>query len=116
MRRITLFNQAVNLYYLGRFDQAISSFEAVQTKLPFRMLWYQIQPVKAYLESGDYIKVFKLTDQILGKFNKAFSELYILRGQAYLKMGKIELAKSEFEKALYYNQNLQLAKDALSAI
>lgn len=99
------FNLSVSSYYTGDFQQSINSFESVRSELPSRMLWYQIEPIKAYLRTGNYSKVLELTDQILQNNNRAFSELYHLRAQAYLKQGKPELAEGELQKARMYNKN-----------
>ena len=110
------FNLAIELYHTGDFKGAVSEFEKVESKLPFRTLWYQIEPIQAYYELGNYQKAFTMTDQIFNNQNKAFSELYIIRGEIYKKQGNKEAAKSEFEKAVYYNKNLKSAQEALQSV
>ena len=83
--------------------------------LTWRTLWYQIEPIEAYYALGNYQRVFELTDNILGNYNRAFSELYLIRGEIYKLQGNAEQAKKEFEKALYYNENLQAAHEALQS-
>ncbi|MGH7204376.1 MAG: C39 family peptidase [Candidatus Levyibacteriota bacterium] len=102
------FNLSIALYYLGQYQQSVSEFEKVADQLPFRTLWYQIEPIEAYYQLGDYQKVFSLTDDILNNGNRAFSELYILRGNSYKKQGNRKAAKEAYEKAVYYNTNLSL--------
>jgi len=77
----TKFNISVGYYYLGDYQKAVEIFELVEDKLPFRMLWYQIEPILAYQKLKKYDKVFTLTDKILGNHNRAFSELYQIRGE-----------------------------------
>jgi tetratricopeptide (TPR) repeat protein len=110
------FNLSVALYKTGDFKNSVSEFEKVENKLPFRTLWYQIEPIKAYFELGNYTKVFDMADKILNNQNRAFSQLYILRGEIYKKQGNIEAAKSEFEKAVFYNKNLKEAQDLLQSV
>lgn len=110
------FNLSVALYYIGDYQGSVSQFEQVQSKLPFRTLWYQIEPIQAYYQLGNYAKVFAITDNILNNGNRAFSELYIIRGDIYKKQGNIALAKAEYEKAVQYNSNMQAAKDALKSV
>ena len=110
----TRFNLSVALYNIGDYQQSVDEFEKVQNQLPFRTLWYQIEPIKAYYELGDYQSVFELTDKILNSWNRAFSELYIIRGDIFLKQGNSDLAKQEYEKAVLYNQNLKIAKEKLN--
>jgi predicted negative regulator of RcsB-dependent stress response len=47
--------------------------------------------------------------------NRAFSELYQIRGEVFLAQGQRERAKEEFEKALLYNRNYKPAKEALAS-
>lgn len=102
-------------YNIGEYQKSVTEFEKVENRLPFRTLWYQIEPIQAYYELGNYERVFQITDKVLNYHNKAFSELYLIRGQiynseavsssAYLKEDEKDLAKKEFEKAILYNKN-----------
>ena len=94
------FNLSVALYNTGAFQESVAEFEKVESKLPFRTLWYQIEPIQAYFALGDYERVFYLTDEILNNYNKAFSELYLIRGEIHKIRGDAPAAKNEFEKAL----------------
>lgn len=110
------FNLSVALYKSQDYKQSVKEFEKVESLLPFRTLWYQIEPIEAYYELGDYNKVFEITDKVLGGGNRAFSELYILRGKIYLKQGNTESAKSEFQKAIFYNSSIKEAQNLLNSI
>jgi len=110
------FNLSVAYSNTAQYQSAVEEFEKVENLLPFRTLWYQIEPIKAYYELGDYDRVFQITDHVLGYYNRAFSELYILRGKIYQSRGETELARSEFEKAVFYNSNLKEAQDLLNSI
>src|SRR5260370_6349920 len=110
------FNLSVALYYTGQYQESVNEFERVQYQLPFRTLWYQIEPIEAYYALGDYQQVFTLTDAILNNGNRAFSQLYLLRGKIDLKQGNVQAAKAEFEKAVFYNKNLREAQDALHSV
>jgi predicted double-glycine peptidase len=112
----TRFNLVVALYHTGDYAAAVKEYEKIENDLPFRTLWYQIEPIEAYYELGDYDKVLSITDTVLNNQNRAFSELYIIRGNIYLKRGDTVSAKKEFEKAVLYNSNLKEAKDALASI
>ena len=107
------FNLSVALYNIGNYQESVDEFEKVEALLPFRTLWYQIEPIKAYYELGDYQRVFELTEKILNNWNRAFSELYFLRGQIYLKQDNKDTAHQEFEKAVFYNRNFIPAQEAL---
>lgn len=110
------FNLSVALYHAGDYLGSAKEFESVEHRLPFRTLWYQIEPILAYYELEDYDRVFAITEKILTNENRAFSELYLIRGDIYKKQGNIEAARTEYEKAIRYNQNLKAARDALSGI
>ncbi len=108
------FNIATSSYHLGDYESSVQAFEEVQDDLPRRMLWYQIEPVKAYKELGDYEKVFEITEEIFENGNRAFSELYVLRGEVYLERGKEDKAREQFELAVKYNENWDKPKEYLS--
>lgn len=110
------FNLSVAIYNIGDYQGAIEEYEKVEDQLPFRALWYQIEPILAYQKVGNYDKVFQISNRILKNGNKAFSELYILRGQIYAQQGKRQEAVEELQKAVFYNQNSMLAQQALDNI
>ena len=110
------FNLSVALYYTGDYHGSVTEFERVQYQLPPRTLWYQIEPIEAYYALGNYQKVFSLSDAILNNGNRAFSQLYILRGKIDRKQGNLQAARAEFSNAVLYNVNLQEARDALRSV
>lgn len=110
------FNLSVAYHNTGDYQRSIQEYEQVENKLPFRTLWYQIEPVNAYFQIGDYQKVLQITQKVLNYHNRAYSEAYILRGDSYLKLGDIDAAKEEYKKAVIYNKNLQIAKDKLNSL
>jgi uncharacterized protein YvpB len=111
------FNLSTAYYHLGQYQKSVDYYEKAQAAgLPPRTLWYQIEPIQAYLQVGDYDQVFTLTDWIFTNNNLAFSELYFLRGQADLAQNNHDAARSEFEKAVYYNQNYTDAQAALKSL
>lgn len=97
------FNLSVALYNTGNYEGSIREFEKVESALPFRTLWYQIEPIEAYFQVGNYDKVLQITQKTLDNENKAFSELYDLRGKVYTARNELDLAEAEFEKAHLYN-------------
>lgn len=100
----SLFTQSVAEYYLGRYGESVRLYELVKAGLPRRMLWYQIEPIEAYLALGNSAEVFRLTDEILNDENRAFSELYILRAKAYRQMGDEQAATREDDLAQLYRR------------
>ena len=111
-----LFNQSRAYYHMGDYAASVSAFEKVENRLPRRMLWYEIEPILAYQKLGDYDRVFSIIDHILNSGNRAFSELYQIRGEIYLEQGNSEAARREFELAIQYNKNFTPAQESLSEI
>ncbi len=107
------FNISTSLYHLEDYQGAVQAFERVRERLPRRMLWYQIEPIKAYKELGKYGKVFEITEEILEGGNRAFSELYVLRGEIYWEQGEIEKAREQFGLAVKYNEHWSKPKEYL---
>ncbi len=111
-----IFNISTSAFHLGDYKKSVESFEKVQDRLTKRMLWYQIEPIKAYLELKNYDKVFEIIGNILENGNRAFSELYMIRGDIYIEQGLKEKAKEQFELALKYNTNMESAEEALNSL
>ncbi|MCR4263272.1 MAG: C39 family peptidase [Candidatus Roizmanbacteria bacterium] len=99
------FNRSVAYYHLGQYEKAIADFESVENQLPWRTLWYQIDPILAYYQLGNFDRVLSITDQILTNHNRAFSELYFLRGKIYEKHGNESAAQEEFRNVELYNSS-----------
>lgn len=113
---IPRFNLSVAYYHLGEYEKSVAEFERIESRLTKRALWYQIEPILAYRELKNYDRVFALSNQLFGNGNRAFSELYQLRGEIYLEKGNKEAARKEFELALKYHQGFRPAIDALSKL
>lgn len=111
-----LFNLAINYYYVGEYQKAIDAYENVQGRLTLRRLWYQMEPILAYYETGDYDTVLSISDHIINTHNRAYSELYILRGNIFKSRGNIDAARAEYEKAVFYNTSMKKAQEALNTL
>lgn len=98
------FNKLVALYNLGQYSQAINIYEQIESSLPPRTLWYQIEPIVAYQKMGMNEKVLEMTDNLIWNENRAFSEVYQIRAEVYESQGNGELAKENFDKAIFYNK------------
>ena len=100
------FNLVVALTRLNRFDDAIKEYERIENNLSTKILWYQWEPIYAYYKVGNYEKAIELIDMVLSSGNRAFSELYIIRGNIYIQRGQRDLANKEYELAKFYNKNI----------
>lgn len=108
------FNIATANYHLGNFQKTVEIFEKVESKLPNRMLWYQLEPIYAYKQTENDDKALYHADKLLNNGNLAFSEMYQLKGEIFLQQGKKDEAKEMFEKAFFYNKQYSPAKESLS--
>ncbi len=90
------------------------------TYRPFRILWYETGPYKAYFYTGQYQRVIDLaTNNALGAVRDnefALEETYYWRGQAYLALGDQEEAEDDFRTALRYHEGFTPAVDALGSL
>lgn len=111
-----IFNEAIANYHLGNYKQTVALYEQVASLLPKNTLWYQIEPIEAYAKVGDRDRVFSLSDAILNGGNRAYSELYMIRGQIYEQEGNIEAARNEYQQAAFYNMHMQAAQSALDRL
>lgn len=102
------FNLSVALFHTEEFKRSKEEFEIVENALPFRTLWYQIEPVQNYVKLKEYDRALSLIEKILNNQNRAFSELYIIRGDIYKDQGNLDAANSEYKQALLYNKNLSI--------
>lgn len=110
------FNLVRSLYYQEKYAESIQLFEQIQTKLPRRMLWYQTEPIMAYQKLKQYNTALSLINNILTNNNKAYSELYYLRGQIYQEQGELAKARQEYQTAIVYNTNFEPAQAALQQL
>jgi tetratricopeptide (TPR) repeat protein len=110
------FNLGTGLTALGRFDEAASAYDrARQVGLPWRMLWYQFGPFRAYYETGRYDEVSALADATL-RTAKHVEELFFWRGLAQQAKGDLPSARASWERALELNPNYADAQAALAAL
>lgn len=111
-----VFNQSTSNYFLGNYAESVDLYERVESKVPGRMLWYQHQPLIAYKEIGKFDTVLAKATNIINSNNKAYSELYKLKGDVYKAQGNLDAAKIEYETAIFYNKNYSDAISALNSL
>jgi tetratricopeptide (TPR) repeat protein len=110
------FNLGTGLTALGRFGEAAAAYDrSRQLGLPWRMLWYQFGPFRAYYETGRYDEVIALADATL-RTAKHVEELFFWRGLAQKVKGDLPAARASWERALELNPNYADAQAALAAL
>lgn len=109
------YNLITALYYLGDYEATVREFEKIEPSLSRRKLWYQMEPIQAYFELGNYDRVLELSDAIINDNNKSVSELYVLRGKIFESRGDTATARAEYEKAVQYHKHLESAQEAITS-
>ncbi len=108
------FNLGMTYARLGQPDSAASAFdEARRLGLPYRMLWYQFEIFETYLALDRFQEVIDLTTVTING-SGGLEELYYYRGLAHLKLEQADAAVEDFQAALDYNPNFELAHEQLA--
>jgi len=109
-------NLGSNLNYFDRFAEAAAAFDQARTLgLPWRMIWYQFGPYRAYFNVGRYQEVIDLADAALRR-TPQLEESLIWRGWARFSLGDRLGAVADFREALAQNPRSTEAHAALESI
>ena len=114
--QVSRMNLSVAYYYLGEYKNSTLEFEKVEPYLTTHTIWYQIEPIRAYFELGNYDRVFALSQAISDDGNTMDTHLLLLRGQSYEKLGNLSAAKIAYEKAVRSNINSLEARASLTRV
>lgn len=113
----TWFNLGSSLAALGDYGPAAEAFDrARRIGLPWRMLWYQHGPFRAYYEIGCYDEVIALADATLRSARDTIEEIYYWKGMAQAATGDPVSARASWQRALELNPNYGEARAALEAL
>lgn len=112
------FNIGTNLHYLQDYAGAANAFDqARQIGLPYRMLWYQFGPYRAYYYMGRYQDVIDLASFAIKSTPKpGLEEAFYWRGLAYEALGQTDLAVADYRTALVQNPTDAQATEALGRL
>ncbi len=106
------FNLGSTLTAMQRYDEAAAAFDqARQIGLPWRMLWYQFDPLRAYTEIGRHAEVLALADATLAT-TQDIEELHYWRGRALQALGQLDDARAAYDRAAALNPFFAAAIDA----
>ena len=100
------------------YDQAFSIYNELgkdDVQRPYRMMWYQTGPYKAYFYSGRYQDVINLANITLNETisNPTIEESLYWRGQAEYMIGNTNSAIKDYREALRLHPNWGPAIQAL---
>ncbi len=119
------FNLGSSLTELGEltgdhvyFQSAANAFDRATTiGLPWRMLWYQFNPYRAYLATGRLDDVMQLTSAMLTSGGgQNVEETYLYRGHAQVAKNDFDGAERSYKAAIRLNPGMQAAFLALAEI
>jgi hypothetical protein len=113
------FNVGTNLHYLHDYAGAAAAYDqARQMGLPYRMLWYQFGPYRAYYYTARYRDVIELaTFAIEGAIGEpGLEEAYYWRALAEQALGLRDDAIADYRTALERNPLFEPAREALAAL
>jgi tetratricopeptide (TPR) repeat protein len=110
------FNLGSDLVAVGRFKEASQAFDrARRIGLPWRMLWYQFGPYRAYYETGRHDEVIALANATIATARQA-EEAFYWRGLSEKAKGDAAAARASWERALQLNPRYADAANALSGL
>jgi tetratricopeptide (TPR) repeat protein len=88
------------------FQTAVGAFDqARQIGLPWRMLWYQFGPYRAYLAAGRAGEVLELTNVMLQGGGFFVEETHLYRGLALAALGQEWASQDAYRQARVINPN-----------
>jgi tetratricopeptide (TPR) repeat protein len=110
------FNLGDDYLAMGKHREAADAYgEALQMGFPSHFLWYHFGPLETYNALREYQKVLSLSEKVLAQAPD-IEEIRYQRGLAYLGLGEVEKAKTEFGLAVRYNPNYAEAAQALTSL
>lgn len=103
------------------FDQAFSIYNQLddsEYQRPYRMMWYQTSPYKAYYYSARYADVIALADTVLNEtMDKPTAEESLYwRALAKIAAGDNYNGIKDLQSAVYYNKYMNVAIDQLNQL
>ncbi|TEU17543.1 MAG: tetratricopeptide repeat protein [Anaerolineales bacterium] len=110
------FNLGDDYLAVEKYGEAADAYgRALEMGFPSHFLWYHYGPLEAYNALGEYQKVLSLSEEVLTQAPD-IEEILYQRGLAYLRLGEVEKAKTEFGLAVRYNPNYTMAIQALAGL
>jgi len=113
------FNVGTNLHYMNDYNAAAQAYDqAREIGLPYRMLWYQFGPYRAYYYMGRYQEVVDVASFAIDSVNTVpgLEEAYYWRGLSEIALGQPDKAAEDFRTALQRHPSWQPAIEALATL
>ena len=110
------FNLGSSLAAQGRYADAATAYDQARIiGLPWRMLWYQFGPFRAYYEAGRIDELIALADATIATVGN-IEETYYWKGKGLQAKGDAEGARQNFRRAVELNSNYPEAAAALAEL
>lgn len=110
------FNLGSSLAAQGRFADAATAYDQARIiGLPWRMLWYQFGPFRAYYEAGRIDELIALADATIATVGN-IEETYYWKGKGLQARGDVEGARQNYRRAVELNSNYPEAASALAEL
>jgi hypothetical protein len=107
------FNLGSSYTMINEYGAAAAAYDrSFNLQLPYRMMWYQFGPYKAYYEVGDYQQVVDLATTSL-QTTKYIEETFYYRGLALAALGQMPAAQADLQTAADFNPRFSYAQTAL---
>jgi tetratricopeptide (TPR) repeat protein len=108
------FNLGSDEVALGQFEQAAAAYDRARViGLPWRMLWYQFGPFRAYYETGRYEELTSLANATIATAGN-IEEIYYWKGMGLAAQGDAAGARRAWQRALELNPHYAPAAAALN--
>jgi tetratricopeptide (TPR) repeat protein len=108
------FNLGTDQVAMGQYEQAAAAYDRARViGLPWRMLWYQFGPFKAYYETGRYEELDSLVKATLATAGN-IEEIYYWKGMGLAAQGDAAGARRAWQRALELNPHCAPAEAALN--
>jgi tetratricopeptide (TPR) repeat protein len=110
------FNLGTDLVAVGQFVPAATAYDRARLiGLPWRMLWYQFGPFRAYYETGRYQELVALADATIAT-DAPVEEIYYWKGRGLAAQGYDAEARQAWQRAAELNPAYAEPAAALKAM
>ena len=110
------FNLGTDLVALRQYQAASDAYTRARViGLPWRMLWYQFGPFRAYYETGQYEELVALANATIATAGN-IEETYYWKGLGLAAVGNTSAAREAWQRAIELNAGYTEATDALAGL
>jgi tetratricopeptide (TPR) repeat protein len=103
---------------VAAFDAAFANYAQIQSaQRPWRMMWYQTAPYKAYFYTARYQDVINLANTTLEAMSEPIlEESFYWRAKAWLALGDSETAIKDLQQCLEVHEGFPACEQELQGL